>query len=159
MSSLSHIVLQLYCCKDVFCTCRRLNVANFPLRVDALCCDELNHYRDVLAKHHLSIAGLHCRREWWRRARVTLLIAQCSGLWSRPICCRLSEGRHFYRTRVIRNLWEQPNSLLYGCLPAGMEKAQLFIVNILPDCFIVGSEKTVFRQGLSQTDITNPLHQ
>lgn len=68
------------------------------------------------------------------------------------------KGRHFYRTQVTWNLWEQPNSLAYGCLPAEMEKARSFIVNILPDCFIAGSEKTLFREGLSQTNITNPLH-
>ncbi len=67
------------------------------------------------------------------------------------------KGRHFYRTQVTWNLWEQPNLLVYGCLPAGMEKARSFIVNILPDSIIVGSEKTL-GEGMSQTDITNPLH-
>jgi len=40
-----------------------------------------------------------------------------------------------------------------------MEKAQSVIVNIRPDCFIVGLEKTVFREELSQTDIINPPYQ
>lgn len=129
---------------------------NFPPESECT----VHHYSDVLAIHYVGIAGLHCRREGWRRARVTLLIAQCSGLWSRPICCRASGGRHFYKARDFCNLWELPNSSLCGCLPAGAEKAQSVLVNIRPDCFIVRSEKTDFREEgrLNWAHILNHFH-
>ncbi len=71
------------------------------------------------------------------------IIAQCSGLWSQPICCRLQREALLQDPSHLKFMGAtQIIGVLAVCLRE-WRKARSFIVNILPDSIIVGSEKTL----------------